>query len=593
VLALAAIVTVAGPAHASGPGSSEGGALGSSPPHDAIKARGFTFYGSGWGHGIGMSQWGAYGLARGGSAYTRILTRFYSGTKVVTPAYPVRNIRIGLTYDRTLIHLTARVAPVRFWVKRPQGTFVGKIPIGATWAIRPTKRGYAIRDGSGKLVGGHTWGGSAYHVYATFANNGAHVFVPEADAIWGRGFTYARGHLEFNLYGCASNTCRERLILSIAFEKYLLGIGEMPSSWPIEALKTQAVAARTYATYTVKRYGLRTYCNCDLTDGSEDQVYVGWSKESGPDGERWVHAVRGSVGRVVTHGGATIQAFYAASDGGHTENVEDVWHGGDPAYAIPYLRGVCDPGESTAANPWTNWQRHFTASEVTNRLAPYTGSIGTVSSFPAVDRGVGGGIIRVTVKGSGGKAVVSGSELRAGLALPEIRVWINRNKNVLGTIRTKYDALNCAPGLPTTPVGSVPGGSRQKFRQGGIFRNDDPGITVWLKGQIYGEYLRVGGATGRLKLPISKIAAVRVDGRATAGKRALFEAGRIYWKDGVGGHALWGKVLKVYLRRGGATGSLGYPTTRVQVAPDGTTSARFEHGRILCPAGKACRVTIG
>ena len=81
-----------------------------------------------------------------------------------------------------------------------------------------------------------------------------------------------------------------------------------------------------------------------------------------------------------------IQAFYSASDGGYTEDVEDVWHGGNPAYAIPYLRGVCDPG-STSANPWTDWTRTFTASSLSSRLAPYTGGVGTVERFTDVRRG--------------------------------------------------------------------------------------------------------------------------------------------------------------------------------------------------------------
>ena len=91
------------------------------------------------------------------------------------------------------------------------------------------------------------------------------------------------------------------------------------------------------------------------------------------DGERWVAAVTDTAGEVVTYGGSVIQAFYAASDGGYSEDVEDVWHGGNPAFAIPYLRGVCDPGEDTTANPWTDWTRTFSASNlVPARRTPAT-----------------------------------------------------------------------------------------------------------------------------------------------------------------------------------------------------------------------------
>ena len=79
-------------------------------------------------------------------------------------------------------------------------------------------------------------------------------------------------------------------------------------------------------------------CNCDITDGTNDQVYIGYNKEGGTDGNRWVAAVNDTRGQVVTNGGNVIQAFYAASDGGHSDAVEDVWHGGNEAYAVPYLK---------------------------------------------------------------------------------------------------------------------------------------------------------------------------------------------------------------------------------------------------------------
>ena len=104
------------------------------------------------------------------------------------------------------------------------------------------------------------------------------------------------------------------------------------------------MAARTYATYSiVKHYGLRASCNCNLTDGANDQTYVGYGKVSGPDGGRWAAAVTSTQGQVVSYRGRVIQSFFAASDGGHSENVEDAWHGGNPAYAVPYLRGRLRP----------------------------------------------------------------------------------------------------------------------------------------------------------------------------------------------------------------------------------------------------------
>jgi SpoIID/LytB domain protein len=559
----------------------------------AQAADSFRFNGSGYGHGIGMSQWGAYGLAKQGWSYRRILTHFYSGTRVIGSSTVPKRLRVGLTAGRSTIHLGARNGPIRLWLDGPGATFVAKIPGGKTWTVSaaPAARRYAIRDASGALVGGTRWGGPTRPLFVTYADTGARVFVAEADEVWHQGYTYAYGFLEFDLLGCADR-CVERLTIELPFERYLRGMGEMPSSWPAAALRAQAVAARTFATYKIRRYGLRSDCDCHLLDGAGDQVYVGWSKEIGADGDRWVAAVVGTAGEVVTYGGTVIQAFYAASDGGYSEDVEDVWHGGDPAYAIPYLRGVCDPGEYTSANPWTDWTRSFTASSLSSRLAPYTGGIGTITRFTDIRRGVSGRIVSAIARGTGGSASVAGNELRAALGLPDRRVWINADRNIVGAVRAKYDALLCRPGLPRSSVLELDHGSRQLFQRGGIYRNGRVDLTVWLNGAIHHEYLGVGGAKGRLGLPVSD--AVRVQQTSAAQtcsscRRIVLEGGRIYFKSGLGAYALWGSVLSAYLGRGGAQGVLGYPTTRVRLV-DGMWRASFEHGTIACANG-SCTVT--
>jgi SpoIID/LytB domain protein len=560
----------------------------------AQAAETFRFHGSGYGHGIGMSQWGAYGLAQKGWSHRRILTHFYSGTRVVASSTLPRELRVGLTSGRSTIHLGARSGPVRLWLDGPSATYVATIASGETWSVStaPAVNTYAIRDEAGTLVGGHRWGGPARPLFATFAGTGARAFVPEADEVWHQGFAYAYGFLEFDLTGCADR-CLQRLTLELPFERYLRGMGEMPSSWPAAALRTQAVAARTFATYKIRRYGLRSDCDCHLLDGAADQVYVGWSKESAADGDRWVAAVVGTRAEVVTYRGSVIQAFYAASDGGYTEDVEDVWHGGNPAYAIPYLRGVCDPGEYTSANPWTDWTRSFTASSLSSRLAPYTGGIGTITRFTDVRRGVSGRIVRATARGTGGSASVEGDELRRALGLPDGRVWINTDRNIVGAVRAKYDALMCRPGLPRSPVITLDHGSRQLFQRGGIYRNGRVDLTIWLRGAIHSEYEAAGGARGHLGLPVSNAVPGPRTSTATACsscRRIILESGRIYFKPSVGAHALWGPVLSAYLGRGGADGALGYPRTRVRLV-NGARRASFEHGTITCANG-GCDVSV-
>lgn len=547
----------------------------------------FTFYGSGWGHGLGLSQWGAYGLAANGWSATEILTHFYSGTKVTKIQEHPADLRIALATAEHVLHLTAEAGPVRLSVKQPvDGTQVGKIPAGETWVVRSVDGAYEVRDTAGDVVGGTTWGSESQNLFATYTDHGARVTVPEGGA------TYNRGTLELNLTACA-NGCSLRLILQVPFEEYLLGIGEVPSSWPSEALRAQAVAARSFALYKLRKYGVQPSCNCHLTDGSNDQVYIAWDKEGGTDGRRWVKAVRSTAGSVVTYEGAVALTVFTASDGGHTEDLNVQW--GTPLAAYPYLAGVCDPGDYTAANPWTDWTRRFTGAALTSALVPFTGDIGAVSGFGTIDRGVSGRIEDAIVRGANGDAAVKGSELRSALGLPDDRVWINVDKNVVGAIRSKYDALMCEPGLPTSVSKVLPGGgARQAFQSGAIYRNGGLDVTVWLKGLLYEEYLVVGGATGELGQPVADPLNIgKLPGIACPAGcwRADFEHGRIFRKGGSGAFALWGRVLAAYGAQGGAAGSLGFPTSRVHLQENGSESATFEHGAITCGGGGNCRTS--
>ncbi|HYJ62018.1 MAG TPA: SpoIID/LytB domain-containing protein, partial [Actinomycetota bacterium] len=508
--------------------------------------------------------------------------------EVRSPSLPAR-ARVGLTTGERDLHLTAAGGRVEIRLDDAAGQRIGEIRGGETWTVEPRSREFAIRDEEGTLVGGRRWGSPSRSLVLVYEPRGARVTIPEAGD-FGPG-SYGRGTIELQLYACAGG-CELRVIARLELEEYLRGLGEVPSSWPAAALRAQATAARSYAVVLIKR-GLRGSCDCHMSDGTSDQVYVGWSKETGPDGDRWVAAVEDTAGRAVVHGGAVIQAFYASSDGGHSEDVEDVWHGGDPAFSIPWLSGVCDPGESNGANPWTDWTRSFGAASVTSRLAPYTGGIGRIRDFRNAVRGDSGRIVRVRAVGTDGAATIEGGELRAALGLPDDRVWINADRNITGAIRERYDGLMCAPGLATSPTTDVSGGAQQFFQDGGLYRNDDRAITVWLRGALDREYRAVKAARGVLGVPL---ASPRTAGRVALGgcagcRRADFVDGRIYLKPGLGAHALWGRVLTEYLDRSGPGGALGYPVTRVRRLDGGGTRARFEHGTITCADAGGCQVS--
>lgn len=474
----------------------------------------FRMFGGGWGHGLGLSQWGTYGLANDGWGPTRILTHYYSGTRVAQ-ADPPPNLRIGLLQGRDTISVAAEIGPVELRLGDPTtGTVVATIPSGETWRVIAEGTAFRIVDAGGATV--DRVGGPANQLFAAYEKLGAHVRIPQAS------HSYNRGWIEFDVYSCEAGECVMRLVLTVDPQGYLYGLGEVPSSWPMAALKAQAIAARTYAFTKAAASQHRPGCDCALYATSYDQVYAGWEKEGGPDGDRWVSAVDQTEDQVVLDGGSTIQAFYMSSSGGHTENNENVW-GGTP---IGYLRGVCDPGDYTSANPNATWVEAFSSGEVTRGLGL---GIGTVTGFTDVVRGVSGRIVSVTVQGANGSASISGNALRSALGLNDDRVWINANRLVVGEIREKYDAKGCSPGLPTSKQTSIAGGLRQKFEKATIFSS-----------------------------------------------------------DGTGAHLLRGPVLEHYLSKGGPGGSFGFPTSDVRRLENGNLRASFEGGVITCTPAGAC-----
>ncbi|MEX2420423.1 MAG: SpoIID/LytB domain-containing protein, partial [Actinomycetota bacterium] len=387
----------------------------------------FRMFGGGWGHGLGMSQWGAYGLAKDGWSANKILKHYYSGTQVGVAEQPPKDLRIGLVQGEDSVRLEAQDGDLELRLSNPEsGTLVATIAPGQTWKVKAAGNNYRILDDSGTLV--EQTGGPSNQLFVVYEPAGSRVRVPEAF------HTYNRGSIEFDLYACTNNDCVMRLVLTLPPQDYLYGLAEVPSSWPVAALRAQAIAARSYAFTKAANSQHRPVCDCALYASSFDQVYAGWDKESGLDGERWVSAVDDTDDEVVLAAGETIQAFYMSSSGGYTENNENVW-GGTP---ISYLRGVCDPGDYTTANPNATWEEIFTPGQVSKELGL---GIGTVTNFANVVRGVSGRILTVTVMGANGQSSISGNTLQSLLSLNDDRVWINADRLEEGEIREKYDAL--------------------------------------------------------------------------------------------------------------------------------------------------------
>lgn len=248
-------------------------------------------------------------------------------------------------------------------------------------------------------------------------------FVPVAAAREGRSVT-VQGGVRFVPYGRAvlaeAGSASYRGILEIApapkgglslvnelaFEDYLKGIAEVPGRWPAEALKAQAIAARTYVLWELSRG--RTpegrQLGYDICATVACQVYRGLDSESGPSGAAWAGAVESTRSVAVTHGGKPILARYHSTSGGRTRNNEDVFTSEGPQ---PYLKAVDSPNEQ--ASPLFRWTSRFQKAQLEQIFAaeteiPLKGSLVDIRSVKYPD-----GSARpneVVITGSSGETTV-------------------------------------------------------------------------------------------------------------------------------------------------------------------------------------------
>jgi stage II sporulation protein D len=202
------------------------------------------------------------------------------------------------------------------------------------------------------------------------------------------------------------------VINALSLDKYVRGViaGEMPSSWPREALKVQAVAARSYALAGgVDGNGFELY------DDTRSQVYDGISGET-PSTDR---AVKQTSNEVVLYDGEVASTYYSASSGGQTENSE-FGFGGSP---VPYLKSVPDPYDTTS--PLHTWRRTFSQGQIEGQLGSYVK--GRLQSIQVTKTGVSPRIVSAHVVGSNGTTKVSGTELQSALDL--YSTWMSFTKS--------------------------------------------------------------------------------------------------------------------------------------------------------------------
>jgi stage II sporulation protein D len=342
----------------------------------------WVVHGRGFGHGVGMSAYGAYGFALRGKDYRFILGHYYSGTTL--GALPgTRVVRVLLDISGEDVGFSGATSacgvaldPARDYEAHRSGDAV------------------VLRSSAGKRLAAcgpklRAAGGGTIEIAGAGRYRGALETVPtKSDA----------GSLN--------------LINALALEQYVKGVmpNEVPASWPAEELKAQAIAVRSFAlTGDVDGNGF------DLYSDTRSQVYEGLESEAAETNA----AVSVTRGQVLMYGGEVAQALYSACSGGHTENAENVF-----GAAIPYLVGVPDPYDDEC--PLHQWTLRFSGPEISSKLGAYLD--GRLKDVVVTKRGVSPRIIEAKLIGTGGVSTVSGEQLE--VALGGYDTWMSFQKVV-------------------------------------------------------------------------------------------------------------------------------------------------------------------
>ncbi|MBA2529325.1 MAG: SpoIID/LytB domain-containing protein [Euzebyales bacterium] len=304
----------------------------------------FTFVGGGFGHGVGMSQYGAKGAAELGCSTSQILSTYYPGAAISANSVPGSrdDIRVSLVPSAPggALPATVKVTAVSDSIAWRLGGATATQARDTTWTVSVAAGLLVVKQGTTIRLGPGTG-------RVRVALRGKVVRLPAKNS------RYNRGVLELS----QPRSGRIGVVAAIpTLDKYLYGLAEMPASWPLAALRAQAVAGRSFAAR--KTATLRSECRCHVYDSVVDQAYHAYEHES--VAPRWVDAVNQTSGTTLRSGGDYAQAFYHSSSGGHTESAKFVF-GGD----LPYSTAVNDSSwERASSNPSSTWAFSISATDL-------------------------------------------------------------------------------------------------------------------------------------------------------------------------------------------------------------------------------------
>jgi stage II sporulation protein D len=343
----------------------------------------FLFSGHGFGHGVGMSQYGAYGYAQHGASFQQILAHYYPGTTLATA--PATTFRVLLADRKRRVTITSEVP---FTVKDGSGTTV------------------RLDAGSVSLTPALTLDGKTLAAPLTFSPGKGGPLTLERPY---------RGKILVDVVDG-----KLRAIDIVGLEQYLDGVvpAEMPASWAPEALKAQAIAARSYALAT--RNVAAPY---DVYPDTRSQMYLGISAES----PATTAAVSATKGQVLLFDGKVATTYFSSTSGGRTESSLD-WIG----TPLPYLVSVPDPYDTIS--PYHDWGPVPVTAQTIAKALKLTSPILDATTVP----NQAGRVAKLNVVTAPAIVAVSATTVRAAIGLRS--TWFS------------VGVLSLSAPVPSTPV---------------------------------------------------------------------------------------------------------------------------------------------
>lgn len=338
------------------------------PAATPLSAPVYVLSGGGYGHGVGLNQYGALGQAKANRTFEDILAFYYPGTTLTKAT--LTTVRVLLADGRPSVKIGSAAA---FTVTDASG------------AVTPLVAGEVVLKPDLKLV----------------AAGKPKALPGPLSFVAGKGATLTldgksyRGELRAAAIGTGI-----QVVDTVSLDQYILGVvpGEMPKEWPAAALQAQAVAARSYALASIVKN--RDY---DLYADPRSQMYYGVAAES----PTTTAAVKATKNQILTYGGKVATTFYYSSSGGRTASSEDVF-----GLPLPYLQSRPDPWDT--GSPYHRWEpRSFTATT----LAAAFGLSAPVMDVVVVPTASGRPASVTLIKKTGEKILLKAADVRARLGL--------------------------------------------------------------------------------------------------------------------------------------------------------------------------------